>query len=114
AHLLVVSKVSTGLWGLFACVVATYAANLGSLIEVVIRFGSFFYGSILGVFLLAFIPRTSGPCAFFWLLAGMSAVASVSFGLPEVSFLWHNVIGAVTVLVVGVVLSAIAPRPAST
>jgi hypothetical protein len=43
----------------------------------------------------------------------MGAVASVSFGLPEISFLWHNVIGAVTVLVVGVVLSAIAPRPAS-
>jgi SSS family transporter len=113
AHLLVVSKVSTGLWGLFACVVATYAANLGSLIEVVNRFGSFFYGSILGVFLLAMIPRTSGPGAFFGLLAGMGAVASVSFGMPEISFLWHNVIGAVTVLVVGVVLSAISPRPAS-
>jgi hypothetical protein len=33
-------------------------------------------------------------------------VASVSFGLPEVSFLWHNVIGAVTVVVVGVAVSA--------
>jgi len=113
SHLLMVSKISTGLWGLFACVVATYAANLGSLIEVVNRFGSFFYGSILGVFILAMIPRTSGPGAFFGLLAGMGAVASVSIGLPEISFLWHNVIGAVTVLVVGVVLSAISPRPAS-
>ena len=50
-------KAATGFWGIFACVVATYAANLGSLIEVVNRFGSFFYGSILGVFLLAMIPR---------------------------------------------------------
>jgi SSS family transporter len=113
AHLLAVSKVSTGLWGLFACVVATYAANLGSLIEVVNRFGSFFYGSILGVFLLAMIPRTRGPGAFFGLLAGMGAVAAVSFGLPEVSFLWHNVVGAVTVLSVGIVLSAVTSRPAS-
>ena len=48
---------ATGVWGVFACVVATYAVNLGSLIEVVNRFGSFFYGSILGVFLLAMIPR---------------------------------------------------------
>ena len=114
AHLLAVSKVSTGLWGLFACVVATYAANLGSLIEVVNRFGSFFYGSILGVFLLAMLPRTRGPGAFIGLLAGMGAVAAVSFGLPEVSFLWHNVIGAVTVLVVGVTVSVVAPRPTPT
>ncbi|MCA9762184.1 MAG: sodium:solute symporter [Gemmatimonadetes bacterium] len=114
AHLLAVSKVSTGLWGLFACVVATYAANLGSLIEVVNRFGSFFYGSILGVFLLAMLPRTRGPGAFIGLLAGMGAVAAVSFGLPEVSFLWHNVIGAVTVLVVGVSVSVVAPRPTPT
>ncbi|MGD9524876.1 MAG: sodium:solute symporter [Gemmatimonadales bacterium] len=114
AHLLAVSKVSTGLWGLFACVVATYAANLGSLIEVVNRFGSFFYGSILGVFLLAMLPRTRGPGAFIGLLAGMGAVAAVSFGLPEVSFLWHNVIGAVTVLVVGVSISVVAPRPTRT
>ncbi|HQW66961.1 MAG TPA: sodium:solute symporter [Gemmatimonadales bacterium] len=109
-ELLRVSKLSTGLWGLFACVVATYAANLGSLIEVVNRFGSFFYGSILGVFLLAMLPRTSGAGAFFGLLAGMGTVAAVSFGLPEVSFLWHNVVGAVTVLVVGVLLSVVMPR----
>ena len=113
AHLLAVSKISTGLWGLFACVVATYAANLGSLIEVVNRFGSFFYGSILGVFLLAMVPRTRGPGAFFGLLAGMAAVATVSFGLPEVSFLWHNVIGAVTVLAVGIAISALPPRSAT-
>ena len=53
AHYLTVSKVVTGLWGLFACGVAVWAAELGSLIEVVNRFGSFFYGSILGVFILA-------------------------------------------------------------
>src|SRR5690606_27959371 len=53
AHYLLVSKGATAFWGIFACVVATYAATLGSLIEVVNRFGSFFYGSILGVFLLA-------------------------------------------------------------
>ena len=53
AHYLTVSKVVTGLWGLFACAVAVWAAELGSLIEVVNRFGSFFYGSILGVFILA-------------------------------------------------------------
>lgn len=105
SHFLLISKIATGLWGAFACVVAIYAATLGSLIEVVNRFGSFFYGSILGVFLLAMIPRTRGVGAFFGLLAGMGVVAAVTFGAPQVSFLWHNVIGAVVVVVVGVLLS---------
>jgi len=94
-------------WGAFACVVATYAINLGSLIEVVNRFGSFFYGSILGVFLLAMIKWAKPLGAFVGLLAGMAAVAAVNFGAPSVSFLWHNVVGAVTVLVVGAALSVV-------
>ncbi len=110
AHFLRVSKGATAFWGLFACFVATFAATLGSLIEVVNRFGSFFYGSILGVFLLAMVPSSRGVGSFFGLLAGMSAVAAVTFGAPSVSFLWHNVIGAVVVLVVGVTLSAVVPE----
>ena len=105
AHFLFVSKLATGVWGVFACIIAYFAANLGSLIEVVNRFGSFFYGSILGVFLLAMIPRASGSAAFFGLIAGMTAVGFVNFGAPSVSFLWHNVIGALTVMAVGVLFS---------
>ena len=111
AHFLLVSKAATGLWGLFACAVAVYAATLGSLIEVVNRFGSFFYGSILGVFLLAMVPGARARGAFVGLLAGMGAVAAVTFGVPAVSFLWHNVIGAVTVVAVGLLLSGSAWRP---
>jgi SSS family transporter len=112
AHYLRVSKAATGFWGLFACVVATFAATLGSLIEVVNRFGSFFYGSILGVFLLAMIRRARPVGAFLGLIAGMATVATVNFGAPAVSFLWHNVIGAVTVVVVGMALSARRAAPA--
>jgi SSS family transporter len=104
-HFLNVGRIATALWGVFAMVVATYAATLGSLIEVVNRFGSFFYGSILGVFLLAMVKRATALGAFAGLIAGMSAVAAVSFGLPRVSFLWHNVIGAVVVFSVGLLLS---------
>jgi SSS family transporter len=108
AHFLKVSKAATGFWGLFACVVATFAATLGSLIEVVNRFGSFFYGSILGVFLLAMLPGARPAGAFFGLIAGMSSVAAVNFGAPSVSFLWHNVVGATTVVLVGITLSWVA------
>lgn len=105
AHYLLASKVATGVWGLFACIVATKAATLGSLIEVVNRFGSFFYGSILGVFLLAMIPRSRALGAFVGLIAGMLAVGTVSYTAPSIAYLWYNVIGAITVLVVGGVLS---------
>jgi solute:Na+ symporter, SSS family len=109
-HYLNVSKVATGLWGLFACWVAVYASTLGSLIEIVNRFGSFFYGSILGVFALAVLTRrANGTGAFVGLFAGMSAVAAVAFGRPDISFLWHNVVGAVVVFVVGYAVSLMGP-----
>ena len=104
-HFLTVSRMATLFWGVFAMFVATFAATLGSLIEVVNRFGSFFYGSILGVFLLAMLPMARARGAFVGLIAGMAAVAAVNFGLPSVSFLWHNVVGAVTVVLVGLALS---------
>ncbi len=105
AHFLMVSKAATLFWGLVACFVATYAATLGSLIEVVNRFGSFFYGLILGAFLLAMVPFARGWAAFIGLLVGLSTVTAVTILAPSVSFLWHNVIGAVTVLVVGLLIS---------
>jgi Na+/proline symporter len=51
------------------------------------------------------VKRATALGAFAGLIAGMSAVAAVSFGLPRVSFLWHNVIGAVVVFSVGLLLS---------
>ena len=105
SHYLAVSKVATGVWGLFACAVAVWAAELGSLIEVVNRFGSFFYGSILGVFILAVgVPRANGHGAFVGLIAGMAAVAWVA-SYTSVAFLWHNVVGAVVVVIVGLGVS---------
>ena len=109
-HFLNVGKGATAFWGLFAMIVATQAATLGSLIEVVNRFGSFFYGSILGVFILAMIPSARALGAFVGLIAGMLAVAAVNFGAPQVSFLWHNVVGAVTVVMVGMLVGGLGGR----
>ncbi|MEM7414063.1 MAG: sodium:solute symporter [Gemmatimonadota bacterium] len=105
AHYLKVSRMATAFWGVFACVVAVYAATLGSLIEVVNRFGSFFYGSILGVFLLAMVPRAKGNGALFGLIAGMTVVGIVEFR-TDIAYLWLNVIGAAVVMTVGLLLSA--------
>jgi SSS family solute:Na+ symporter len=105
AHYLRVSKLATIGWGLFACVVAVYAANQGSLIEVVNRYGSFFYGSLLGVFMLAILTKRATAAGAFWgLLAGMAVVLLVANTTP-IAFLWHNLIGAVVVVIVGMTIS---------
>ncbi len=105
AHDLLVSRVLTAFWGGLACLVALQAGRLGSAIEVVNRFGSYFYGSILGVFALAALaPSANALGAFCGLFAGMAAVAAVSV-LTSVHFLWYNVIGAVTVYVTGLLIS---------
>ena len=106
-HLLWVSKLSMLFWAVFASIVAIWAAELGSLIEVVNRFGSFFYGSILGVFLLAIgWKRANSTGAFVALIAGMSAVGYVA-AYTNIAFLWHNLIGAVVVFGVGMIVSEI-------
>ncbi|MEY4094762.1 MAG: Na(+)/glucose symporter [Acidobacteriota bacterium] len=113
AHLLRVSRFAMLFWALFASVVAIWAAELGSLIEVVNRFGSFFYGSILGVFLLAIgWSRANAIGALVGLVAGMSVVAYFTL-YTNVAFLWHNLIGAVVVFVVGMIVSEVTgPRKA--
>jgi solute:Na+ symporter, SSS family len=110
-HYLRVSRVATGFWGLFASAIAVWAAEIGSLIEVVNRFGSFFYGSILGVFILAVaFPKATANGAFVGLLAGMASVAWAA-SYTSVAFLWHNVIGAVAVVIVGMAVSLLRPGP---
>ena len=105
-HYVRVSKIATVFWGLFACVVAMQAAGQGSLIEVVNRYGSFVYGSLLGVFILAILTRrATARGAFIGLIAGMAAVLTVAIELPWIEFLWHNLIGAVVVVVVGLLCS---------
>src|SRR5262249_52669976 len=110
------SKVATMLWGLFACVVAMYSANQGSLVEVVNRFGSFFYGSLLGVFILAILTRRATAAGAFWgLIAGMAVGVTFAFSpwTRDVAFLWHNLIGAVVVVIVGMAISVLVPAQAA-
>lgn len=112
AHVLMASRIATGFWGLFASIVAVWAVELGSLIEVVNRFGSLFYGSILGVFILAIgFKRANANGAFAGLIAGMTTILLVAY-YTNVAFLWHNLIGAAVVCTVGVIVSELVPRSA--
>ncbi|MDQ3918918.1 MAG: sodium:solute symporter, partial [Acidobacteriota bacterium] len=92
------SKLATIFWGLFAVTFAQYAGQLGSLVEAVNRLGSLFYGTILGIFLLAFyFKRVGGTAAFIGAIVGESVVLYCFF-FTQIAYLWFNVIGALAVI----------------
>lgn len=106
AHYMLASRLCTLFWGAFAVAFALYAGRLGSLIVAVNKVGSYFYGSLLGVFILAiFIKKATASGAFVGLLSGMAIVYATS-ELTAVAWLYYNVIGTLVVLVVGLSLSA--------
>ncbi len=108
AHYLLISRLAVGFWGIVACTVAHVAVQLGSLIEVVNRIGSIFYGSLLGVFVLALgFRRANGHGAFIGLLSGICAVVIFAFhpATKNVSYLWHNPLGVGVVVIVGMTVS---------
>jgi solute:Na+ symporter, SSS family len=97
-------------WGIFCVCVAMFAARLGSLIEAVNILGSLFYGTILGIFLVAFyVKRARGNTVF--VAAVMAEITVVVVYLMDiVSFLWLNVIGALVVVVISLAYSYIGIR----
>ena len=104
-HYVTFSRAATVAWGGFAVAFAEYAGRLGSLVEAVNILGSLFYGTILGVFLVAFfLRRVGGTAVFVAALVGETAVLAC-FALTAVSFLWYNVIGCAVVVVSSLLLS---------
>jgi Na+/proline symporter len=97
-HYLMASRWATVFWGAYAIASAGFGRKLGSLIVAVNVLGSLFYGSLLGVFALAFgFRRVGGTGAFWGILAGEAVVLSVA-RFTDISFLWYNVIGCVVVV----------------
>ncbi len=112
-HYLRASRAATVFWGLFATTAAVFAGRLGSLIEAVNKVGSYFYGPILGVFLLAFLVRRSNAAGAFWgLIVGEVAVLVVAY-YSSISWLYYNVVGSAVVLATGTLISLVGrSRPA--
>ena len=97
------SRIYTLLWGVFCIVIAEFAYGLGnSLIEAVNILGSWFYGTILGIFLVAiFVKYVRGTAVFIGAIIAEGIVLAVYFA-DVISFLWLNVIGAVGVMLFSV------------
>jgi len=106
-HYLLVSRIATAFWGVFAIVVSEGAARLGALIEAVNILGSLFYGTVLGIFILAFlVKRVGGTAAFVGGLVGECLVLWL-WQYTTISYLWYNVFGALTVVAAAVLLTLV-------
>ena len=105
-----VSRLATFGWGCFALLFAEYASRLGSLVEAVNILGSLFYGTILGIFLVAFyLKRVQGGAAFYAALVAEAAVVAC-FVFSSVSFLWYNVLGCALVVGLALIFNELRPQ----
>ena len=102
AHLVKASQGFTLLWGGIAILFAAFGSLVENLIQLVNIIGSVFYGTILGVFLVAFFLKQVKGKPVFWSAIVSEALVIFIFTQDWVSFLWLNVIGAV--LTVGIAL----------
>jgi Na+/proline symporter len=106
-HYVRVSRLMMAFWGCYGIAFAQYASKLGSLIEAVNILGSLFYGTMLGIFLLAFYFRSvNGTSAFYGGLIGEITVLSC-FEWTSIAWLWYNVIGCIVVITTGLTLTRI-------
>ncbi|GAB3200324.1 Na+/proline symporter [Pontibacter aydingkolensis] len=106
-HYLNASKMFTVAWGLIAILFATYASLLDNLIQAVNIIGSIFYGTILGIFLVAFYFKSIKGNAVFFAALIAEAVVLYCHYFTDIAFLWFNVIGCVCVIVFGFILQGL-------
>jgi hypothetical protein len=80
-----------------------------NLIEAINILGSLFYGTILGIFLTAFLLKRVGGTAVF--LAALLAEGTVIglYATTNIGYLWYNLIGCALVLALGTALQALLP-----
>ncbi len=109
-HYLKASKMLTLFWGVVAILFASFAALHENLIQFVNIIGSIFYGTILGIFLVAFYIKEVQARAVF--IAGVIAqllVICIYFA-DIVPYLWLNIIGAMAVIIMAVTIERISPH----
>jgi SSS family solute:Na+ symporter len=98
-HYLIASKLATVFWGIYAASFALWVTRLGSLIEAVNILGSLVYGTILGIFIIAFCCKNIGGHATFIAAVISELTVLACFFFTEVPYLWFLVIGCVVLVI---------------
>lgn len=100
-----VTRLLTIGWGVFCMGIAFYAGKLGNLIEAVNILGSLFYGTILGIFVVAFYFKKINANATFYGAAIAEILVCIIYYFDLTAFLWLNVIGCILVVVIARLIS---------
>ncbi len=110
ARLLGASKAMTAVWGAVALGFALFAHMVENLIEAVNILGSLFYGTVLGLFLVAFFTKRVGGTAVFW--AGVTAQCTVLvlYFTTSIGYLWFNLIGCALTVFLSLILHKVIER----
>jgi len=108
-HYLRVSRLATAFWGLYAIAFAQFANHLGSLIEAVNIMGSLFYGTILGIFLVAFYLKWIGGNATFIAAIVAESTVLACYAFTTIPYLWFNVIGCLILVVLAAIMNPLMP-----
>ena len=111
-HYLKVSRLLTLGWGIIAIGFALIADNAENLIEAVNIIGSIFYGTILGIFLVAFFFKPIGGRAVFIgaIVAELLVITCHflnEFSVIDLGYLWYNAIGLLATILFSYVLQVI-------
>ncbi len=93
-----ISKLTTLFWGILSIGMALFASKLGNLLEAVNILGSLFYGTILGVFLVAFYFKTVGGKAVFYSALLTEVIIFIAFKYDWMAYLWLNLFGCTLVI----------------
>jgi Na+/proline symporter len=107
------SRLATIFWGVVCVLMALYASKVGNLLEYVNKLGSYIYGTILGIFVVAFyLKKINGNAVF--IAAIITEILIVILGNFElVAYLWLNAIGCILVIIIAAVINPIIPDPRS-
>jgi hypothetical protein len=109
-HYVWAGKGFTLLWGVIAIAFALVGNLFENLIQLVNIIGSLFYGTILGIFLIAIFIKTIRANAVFYAAILSEILVLLIYSQEWVSFLWLNVIGAVLTVLTAIILQPIGKK----
>ncbi|MDN5286963.1 MAG: sodium:solute symporter [Mucilaginibacter sp.] len=104
------SRLATIFWGVICIGMALYASRIGNLLEAVNQLGSYIYGTILGVFIVAFyFKKIQGNAVF--IAAIITEIVICIFGYFDViAYLWLNAIGCILLIILAYLLNKFIPQ----
>ena len=109
-HYVKAAQLFTFIWGIIAILFALYGTLFENLIQLVNIIGSIFYGTILGIFLIAFFFKKIQGKAVFWGALCSEAIIIGIYWNDLLSFLWLNVFGALITILLALLLQFVLPK----